>query len=236
MTDPYTSGQYAIDNPDWHEADAAHKARALANMIRFAGLHPETVVDVGCGTGGVLWHLTQILTEDLPHTHWEGWDIAKEAVRRARKREGGRLHYVKGDFLASERQADLLLAIDVVEHVPDDVAFLEALRSRADWCLFRLPLDLSAWDLVRPDRLLEARRRWGHRHVYTRELALQTLAEAGYEVENVVYDRVPPPRDTFRQRVVDAARTGLFDVAPELTVRLLGGFSLLVLARAERTS
>lgn len=214
MPDPYTSGRYAIDNPDWHEEDAPHKARALATMIRFAGLHPATVADVGCGAGGVLWHLTQILEHDLPHTAWEGWDVAREAIKRARKREGGRLHYVKGDFLASERQVDLLLAIDVVEHVPDDVAFLEALRTRADWFLFRIPLDLSAWDIVRPRRLVHARRRYGHRHMYTRELALQMLSEAGYDVENVVYDRVPPPHDTPRQRAVDVVRRGLAALAP----------------------
>ena len=231
MTEPYTSGRYAIDNPDWHEADAPHKARALANMIRFSGLHPSTVADVGCGTGGVLWHLVQILGEDLPHTAWEGWDVAGEAIRRARKREGGRLHYVKGDFLASERRVDLLMAIDVVEHVADDVGFLQALRSRADWFLFRFPLDLSAWDLVRPGRLVNARTRYGHRHVYTRELVLLTLQDAGFEVEHVVYDRVPPPRETVRQRAVDAFRRGVHQVAPTLAARWLGGFSLLLLAR-----
>lgn len=232
MADPYTSGQYAIDNPDWHEADAEHKARALASMIRYAGLRPRTVIDVGCGTGGVLWHLSHTLAEDLPGTAWEGWDVAPEAIRRARKREGGNLHFVAEDFLASEREADLLLLIDVVEHVPDDVAFLRGLRDRARWFLIRLPLDLSAWDVARSTRLLEARRRYGHRHVYTRELALQLLGEAGYEVEKVVYDRVPPPRETARQRLVDGLRETLFQVAPALTVRLLGGYSVLVLARA----
>lgn len=231
MTDRYTSGQYVIDNPDWHEADAPHKARAIAEMIRFAGLHPATVTDVGCGTGGVLLHLSKQLAEHLPDTAWEGWDIAGDAIRRARKREGGRLHYVKGDFLQSERRVDLLMAIDVVEHVADDVAFLRALRNRADWFLFRVPLDLSAWDLVRPRRLLNARRQYGHRHVYTRELLLQTLTEAGYDVETLSYDRVPPARDSVRQRVVDRVRRSLFVASPELTARLLGGFSLLVLAR-----
>ena len=233
MVDPYTSGAYAVDNPGWHEEDAPHKAEALARMIRFAGLQPRTVADVGCGTGAVLRHLATLLERDLPSTAWEGWDIAKDAVRRARKGEGGRVHYVAADFLASERQVDLLLAIDVIEHVADDLAFLRALRERADWFLFRIPLDLSALDLARPARLLEARRRFGHRHVYNRELALQLLAEAGYEVQQVTYDRVPPPRNTPRQRLVDRARRTLFEAAPDLAVRLLGGFSLLVLARPD---
>ena len=232
MVDPYTSGAYAVDNPDWHESDAPHKARALAELIRFAGLRPRTVIDVGCGSGGVLYHLMRRLQSELPETAWEGWDIAKEAIRRARKHEGGRLHYVGEDFLASERQADLLLVIDVIEHVADDLAFLQSLRSRGTWFLFRIPLDLSALDLVRPHRLIRARRTLRHRHFYTRELAVQLLEEAGFEVERVEYDRVPPPTDTPRRAWVDWVRTSLFARAPDLTARLLGGYSLLVLARS----
>ncbi|MEQ1507302.1 MAG: class I SAM-dependent methyltransferase, partial [Myxococcota bacterium] len=189
MVDLYASGRYATANPDWHEADAPHKADALAQAIRFAGLAPRTVIDVGCGTGGVLVRLKALLDPELPETSYEGWDVAPEAIRRARTREGERLTFVEGEFLASERQADLLLAIDVIEHVADDLAFLDGLRSRADWFLFRIPLDLSALDVVRPGRLLDARRRFGHLHFYTREMAIDRLIGAGYRIETVRYDR-----------------------------------------------
>ena len=49
MSDLYSNGTYAEQNPDWHESDAAHKAEAIAGLIHFAGLEPRTVVDVGCG-------------------------------------------------------------------------------------------------------------------------------------------------------------------------------------------
>jgi SAM-dependent methyltransferase len=225
------TGSYADQNPDWHEADAAHKAQALAAAIRFAGLSPRSVVDVGCGTGRVLALLKREFDRELPDTEWEGWDIAPEAIARARKREGRRLTYVAGEFLDSERQVDLLLGIDVIEHVEDDLGFLEGLRSRADWFLFRIPLDLSALDVVRPGRLLAARKVWGHRHFYTRDMALDLLQVAGYRVETLRYDRVPPPRDTPRRRVVDLARRTLFAAAPDRAVRWVGGFSLIVCAR-----
>lgn len=231
MSDPYTSGRYAERNPDWHEGDAPHKARALAAAIRFGGLQPRTVVDVGCGTGAVLRALSEELQDELPDTRWEGWDIAPEAIRRARATEGGRLLFVGEDFLQSERKADLLLCIDVLEHVADDRAFLEALRPRATWFLFRIPLDLSALDVVRPRRLLAARHQYGHRHFYTRELAVDLLRTAGFRVETVRYDRVPPPRDTARRWLADAVRTAWFERAPDRAARWLGGFSLIVLAR-----
>ena len=61
--DPYTSGRYAEANPDWHEADAEHKARVLGDLIGYLGLEPRSVVDVGCGTGAVLRHLKAQLDE-----------------------------------------------------------------------------------------------------------------------------------------------------------------------------
>lgn len=229
--DPYTSGRYAADNPDWHEADAEHKARVLGDMIRYLGLEPRSVADVGCGAGGVLRHLKARFDDRLTDTAWEGWDIAPLPISRAKEHEGERLLYVADDFLASERRVDLLLAVDVIEHVPDDLGFLLALRPRADWFLFRIPLDLSALDVLRPHRLLDARRRYGHRHCYTREMALELLASAGFRVESCRYDRVPPPTPTPRHRAVDLGRRALFSLWPHGTVRLLGGWSLVVCCR-----
>lgn len=233
MVDPYRSGRYAEENPDWHDADAPHKALTLAEIARYAALSPRSVADVGCGTGRVLWELKRALDEDWPETIYEGWDIATAPLTRARGRyEGQRIDFFEGDFLASERRVDLVLCVDVIEHIVDDLAFLSALRSRADWFLFRIPLDLSALDVLRPARMLSARRRYGHRHLYSKEIALSLLSEAGYRPEVVRYDRVPPPRETIRQRSVDAARRAAAYTLGDRAVRALGGFSLVVCARA----
>lgn len=236
MSDPYTSGRYAEANPDWHAADAPHKARALAAVIRDAGLRPASVVDVGCGAGGVLRALAAALGPGWPGTTWEGWDVAPEAVARARAGGEGGPTFRVGDFVADGERAGLVLCVDVIEHLPDDRAFLRALRPRGEAFLFRIPLDLSAWDVLRPTRVLEATRRYGHLHLYTRALALERLREAGFQVERAVYDRVPPPRDTRRRRWVDAARTALFARWPDRTVDLIGGWSLIVLARPDQPS
>jgi len=222
----YADGRYGERNPGWHEEDAPHKATAIADLLRFGGLEPEQIVDVGCGTGQVLLGLKEILDRrDLASISYEGWDIAPDAIKRAREREGLRIKFVADDFLASERVVDLILCIDTFEHVADDVRFLESLAPRADWFVFRIPLDLSALDILRPKRMIAARRNWGHRHAYTRSLALEVLRESGYQVQTERYHRIPAPFGAF-----DPLRRGLFRVDSHLAVRLFGGFSLLVLA------
>lgn len=229
----YTSGRYAHENPDWHERDAPHKARAVAGLVSALGWTPASVVDVGCGTGAVLRHLREELDRaGAPRVaRWEGWDVAPEAIARASRHEQPGLRFVCGDYTAEGPRADLLLALDTAEHTPDDVAFLAALAARADRLVLRIPLDLSVLDVLRPARALEARRRYGHRHAYTRELAFAVLDEAGLEVLTWRHDRVPPDTPTPRARLVDAARRALFTLAEEPTVRWLGGWSLLVAAR-----
>jgi len=234
MADPhddrYRSGRYAAANPDWHEEDAAHKAQAVASLVRWAGLRPRTVVDVGCGTGGVLAALRTELGPELPDTTWEGFDLAPEPIRRAKKREAQRLSFVEGDFLDSERSVDLVLCLDVVEHLADEEAFLRSLRNRAQQFVFRLPLDLSVLDVVRPRRMLGFRHAYGHRHFWTRELAMDLLVGCGFTIHHERYDRVPPVSASRRHRVVDGVRRGLVAALPHGAVRWLGGFSWLVLA------
>jgi SAM-dependent methyltransferase len=236
VSDAYQTGAYAQANPDWHEGDAPHKAAVLAEVARSLGWSPATVVDVGCGVGAVLESFVAALRIDRSDLIGEGWDPSVEAIRRAQTRASESLRFVCGDFLAQGAPAELALCVDVVEHVPDDLAFLTALRDRADRFLFRIPLDLSALDLLRPHRLLDARRTLLHRHVYTRELALELLARAGYHIEHVRYDRVPPARDTLRRRVVDAVRRASFARLPVLTVRALGGWSLVVAATPDQST
>lgn len=226
MRERYRSGAYAEQHPRWHEEDAAAKAAAVAELLQYGGVEPDVVVDVGCGTGGVLVDLHRRFGGRWPATHWEGWDIAPEPIRRARAHEGGQLHFVCGDFLASERQADLLLCLDVFEHMHDDVGFLESLRPRARWMVFRIPLDLSVWDVLRPHRLNAVGPRFGHHHVYTRELALQRLEQAGYRVAAERFHRIRHGGP----RGLDRLRDLWGRVAPRTAARVLGGVSLMVLA------
>jgi SAM-dependent methyltransferase len=222
----YRDGTYARDNPGWHAEDALPKARAVLEALDALGWTYRSVLDVGCGTGDVLRQLKQLLdARGEDGVRFEGWDTAAPLGP-----DEPRLTLRAGDPLVTLPRADVVLCLDVLEHVLDEDGFLAGLSALGRRVVFRLPLDLSVLDLVRPRRLIAARRRYGHLRAWTRATALATLADAGFMVRYEAFHRVDPPTSTPRRRLVDRARRTLFALAPRTTVLLLGGFSLVVAA------
>jgi SAM-dependent methyltransferase len=228
----YVDGRYAALNPGWHVQDSAWKAEQLLEMLSRHGLDPGHVVEIGCGAGEVLAQMQARLPAD---TRFEGWDISPDAIRIARRRAGDRISFHQGDLLADSGGGyDLAVAADVVEHVPDYMGFLERLRTQATWKLFHFPLDLSVQSLLRRDRLLRSRRELGHLHYFTRQTALAALVDSGYSVVDHTLTAPSLDRRCLRDplpRLLRPARLLLYRIQPDFAARVLGGFSLLVLAR-----
>ncbi|MFT6143697.1 MAG: hypothetical protein ACJAZO_001438 [Myxococcota bacterium] len=76
--------------------------------------------------------------------------------------------------------------------------------------------------------MLAARSRWGHRHVYTVDLAHALVRDAGLSIVACRTDRVPVVASSTRGRVSDMARQIVHSLAPLTASRWLGGYSLLI--------
>lgn len=233
MSDPsslYTGSEYAARHAGWHREHSDWKAAQIAALLTRRGIRPASVIEVGCGAGGILAGLQRLLPGEASFT---GYDIAPAALALAQPLANPRLRFVEGDFLAlAPDPCDVLLAIDVVEHVEDYLGFLRALRPRAAMHVFHLPLDLSLLSSLQPERLAWAHDNVGHLHYFTAETALRALANAGYTVVENVFTAVeldqPGAAGTQQQRLQFLRRWGR-KVSPAWTARVLGGFSLLVL-------
>lgn len=132
-----------------------------------------------------------------------------------------------------ERPAfDLLLCIDVFEHVPDYIGFLRALRPKADRTIFHVPLDLSVQSVLRSSPIMNTRKQFGHLHYFTRDTALATLQDCGYDVIDSFYTAVGAERGRgVKSLIAKWPRKILAAFSQNLAARLLGGHSLLVLAK-----
>src|SRR5581483_141609 len=210
----YVNGEHLEKNPDWHVYASGWKARHVLQILERHQLSPRTIGEVGCGAGEVLRQLQ--LNMD-PLCIFSGYDISPQAIELARSRQNPRLHVKLADILQE----------------PDDYfAFLRNVKPLARDKIFNFPLDLSVQSLVRADGLMMRRRTYGHLHYFTKDLVLQSLADEGYEIIESFY--APFGLDFpvgLKGHIVRWPRMLLSAVSEDLAARLLGGFSLFVLAR-----
>lgn len=235
VTRRYTEGDYAQQNPDWDSADSPWKAQQVLALLARHGLAPASVVEVGCGAGGVL----SALRAQLPQADLQGFDIAPGLPALWEQRRADGIRFTLGDYLSSDGPTpELTLMLDVLEHLGDPFAFLAGLRERTAWTVFHIPLDLSAISVLRERPLLHVRRKVGHLHYFTRGLALAMLEECGYEVVEARYTgaSLNAPRRSVKTRLAGLLRRAVYAVNHDLGARLMGGETLLVLARPKETA
>lgn len=226
----YSDGTYKAHNPTWGEEDSQWKSTQILSVLRAHSIQPKTVGEIGCGAGGVLAGVV----DGLPSvTLAEGWDPSPLAISMARPKGSERLHYLEGNLLAAENHYDLILCIDVFEHVPDYLGFLCSLRERAKHIVFHIPLDMHCSAILR-NLHKDVREAVGHLHYFTRPTALATLVDCGYRVLEERYTRGALARlGGHRGLKTDLANVVRKLFADDLSAKLFGGYSLLVLVSCD---
>lgn len=238
--------QYREQNLTWHREDSVWKAHQIARVLANTTFVSEfrgkriSVADVGCGVGGVIGSLSDEAGRvgvDVGRAC--GFDIAQWAVSQA-KIEFPWLEFFCEDFCRSEQLFDLVLLMDVLEHVPEPEAFVRAVAARAIYLVIHFPLDDNVLGrLLR--RPAYRKNSVGHLHYFHPESAKRFVRGAGLETVNNVYT---PAHEQRRRRggprpaLQDAVFYSASDVLARLlrpigepaVARLTGAFSFMVLA------
>lgn len=226
----YINGGYLEKNPLWHADESPFKVRQIQRMLTKNALQPRRIGEVGCGAGEVLRLLQREM--DVACSFW-GYDISPQALDMCESRANARLQFKLADITREEgTYLDMILVLDVIEHVEDYFGLLRGIRTKGDLKIFHFPLDVSVQAVLRSRGLLIRREQFGHIQYFTKETALETLKETGYELLDYFY--TPRCIDLAKQMIQKIAilpRKLCFAIHEDATVRILGGYSLLVLAR-----
>ena len=230
--DLYVNGEYFKNNPDWDIADAKWKVDVIFNLLQKNNITPKEVIEVGCGAGE---NLVELLKRDSSIEKLSGYDISPQAFALANKRSSDKICFYNEDFSIKENvTADLLLVIDVVEHVDDYYGFLRKLKSKSSYFVFHIPLDLSGRTVMKPHVMLQQRQSVGHIHYFTKEMVQWALKDTGYEVIDWAYTRPVvdvEPADSVKRFIKKILRNFSFAVNKEWSVKKWGGYSMMILAK-----
>ena len=228
MTSIYDDGTYQQNNATWHVDDSPWKARQALAMLEKHGMVPKTVCEVGCGAGEILRQMSLA----LPKAAFTGFELSKEAFAMCQSRASERLHFYNSDVVLPGRPFDLLLSMDVFEHVEDYFGFLQSLKPKATHKIFHIPLDVSVLSVLWGS-MMATRKAVGHLHYFSKDTALATLRDCDYEVIDYAYTRSFDELGgkTFTSRLALLPRKLLFAISPDMASTLLGGCSLIVLTK-----
>jgi cyclopropane fatty-acyl-phospholipid synthase-like methyltransferase len=226
----YEGEVYAEHNPTWHEEDSPWKASQIRKIIEDNKVPHKRICEVGCGAGSILTNLEHA----FPDSNLDGYEISPYAYSRAKTRETEHTKFHLGDVLQAETSDfDITLIIDVIEHVEDYINFLKNLKDIGTYKILHIPLDLSLQSLFRITPIMGQREGVGHLHYFFKESALATVRDCGYTIVDHCYtaSRLELPNQAFSSRLMRWPRRLLFALNPDLAVRVVGGYSLLVLAK-----
>jgi SAM-dependent methyltransferase len=241
----YTSGEYLKRNPDWHVGESPWKVRELMRMMARNKIAPRTICEIGCGAGEVLRLLQKELDSECA---FFGYDISPKAIEMSKGKENGRLHFKLGDITEEDHaHFDLILVLDVLEHMENYFAFLKEIKAKSQYKIFHVPLDISVRSVLF-GHVIRYREMYGHIHYFTKEIALRTFEDLGYEVLDYFYtiERVPIPWTELRgtprilvRRILGKIKRGILEmpnallstINEDLGERIFGDRRLLILAK-----
>jgi SAM-dependent methyltransferase len=230
MGNIYTNLEYLRNNPTWHEEDSPWKAGKIAELLLRNRISIEKVSEIGCGAGGVIKGLADHLGAGA---QFKGYDISPDAIRMAQKYRRPGLDYYCEDFLLGSDRPDLLLVIDVIEHIPDYLGFTERCQARARYKIYHIPLDIHVSSVLRA-RFALGRRTIGHLHYFSAESALDTIKDTGHKIIDFTYTDggvgLAKLHPSLRRTVANIPRRLVGAFSEKLAARWFGGYSLLILA------
>lgn len=227
----YTSGEYFEKNPTWDVEDSPWKAKQILRIIGRNNIMPQTICEVGCGAGEILIQLQKNMSKEKEF--W-GYEISAQAFELCKKKNNERVHYKLADILEEKNVFfDLILLIDVIEHLEDYFAFLREIKHKSQYKILHIPLELSAQAIMRGSPIMNSRKLVCHLHYFTKETALQILEDVGYEILDYFYtaSSIEAPLRSIKTYLARLPRRILFAIHKDFAVRLLGGRSLMVLAK-----
>lgn len=225
----YSDGQYLASNADWHAEASPWKARQIEQLLARNHYRPVKVAEVGCGAGEIL----QELSRSWRQATFTGYELSPQAYSICKPKETERVQYLNTSILDdSNSYYDCLLCIDVFEHVEDYFGFLRGIRTKAEYKVFHIPLELHASAVLRAQQLY-SRAVVGHLHYFSAATACATLQDCGYDIIDQSYTplfRAAPGRG-LGEKILRPFREALFPLAPGFLERTIGGCSLIVLAK-----
>jgi len=214
----------------WHEEDSPWKAQKIYQILEKNKIIFGSVAEIGCGAGGVLHNLANYCDENIK---FYGYETSREGYELSKIKEQKNIHYFNEDFLKVDRYFDVVMAINVFTHVRDYLGFLSKLRTKGEYKVFHIPLQVTLYYVLRSRYFQNKEYIRSHYHHFNKETALGTLKGTGYEIIDYFYTAasLELPNRGQKENLWSLPRKLLYAIDKDFAAKTIGGFSLIVLTK-----
>lgn len=242
----YTTDEYITKNPDLHESDSPWKISKLIPLVdKFASEHHQeklNILDVGGGAGVILQEIGKHVQESF------GKEINKycldlsPGMLKVQQENNPDAQIIESDIAKSglkNKEIDLLLFVDVLEHVENPTAVLQEISRISKFAILKVPLENTLYFnlmnfLTRGNfrkRIIES---IGHINVYSaKSLEAQVEKYCGEVIKkdftNVYKYLWKNPDESFVSRVFNFFGFFTYLVSPKLSARVFNDYIILLI-------
>lgn len=246
----YTTDEYIIKNPSLHEEDSLWKVKKIIPLVdRFIKVINKdriNMLDVGGGAGLILSEISSYIEKMYNiNVNKYALDLSPGMLKIQKKRNPNLKKALNEDICTtslSNKEIDLTLLIDLIEHVPNPEKALAEVRRISNYVILKVPLDGylvgTIWNFIRRG---EPRRQniesVGHINIYTYgRLRNQIKSHAGQILDcyftNVHEYTLNSPyykdRQSKKSKLLAIAGDLTFRFSPRLAASIFNDFAMFL--------
>jgi ubiquinone/menaquinone biosynthesis C-methylase UbiE len=184
MNDIYSSGEYIELNPTLHNEDSFFKYSNIQNILKKSNILKDNIsykiLDIGGGNGQVGKYFCEYLFLNHIEFEFHALDLSEEMLNIQKSNNQYLSKVYSGELEALAEHYDIVLMIDVIEHIVDYNVFLSELNRKSSFIIFNIPIEKNVFDRMRNIYLKcgyykEQFRTLGHVNFYTYSSSIKLL-------------------------------------------------------------
>jgi ubiquinone/menaquinone biosynthesis C-methylase UbiE len=244
----YSTDEYIQKNPTLHEEDSNWKITKIlpyVDLIFADGFKPIsclTLLDIGGGAGTIMNGVSSYINSKFKaRVRKIALDLSPGMLKVQIKNNPDISKALTEDIChtsLADKEADIALMIDVLEHVPEPVKALKELKRISKYAIFKVPLESNLRanienKLSHGRTKLSSKEKWGHINFYSTFTILQQVKEYIGEVlaysftnssEYGLYANKPNLKTKFSYSIGML----LHGMSPKLCSLVLGDFIMIL--------
>jgi len=247
----YTSNEYIKKNPSLHEEDSPWKVSKIIPIVdkMFTEHIPYTkeinLLDVGGGAGIIMRDISNYIEKHYDiHVNKYAIDLSP-GMLEIQKKNNPSLKTFNEDICETSlanKEIDITLMIDVLEHVSDPKRALEELQRISNVVIFKVPLELTAISYTlnivkRGKPRKHAIETIGHINVYSTDSLKRQIEEYCGEISYVCFTNVfdyyinsehYKQKLSNKSKIINRIGSNIFKVSPTLCSYLISDFAMIL--------